>query len=207
MTSRELIALAREYATYDLPYSTIMLLNDLADALELVEAEKHYNQLVAVFADDVESVIQPLDLKSGCIFPSAPDDGEVVLLQRPCNPPTQEEVIARQEKAEIEIKEAKEKLFGHSSTRGQRAKLPLYEDFPVPQKVLDIIKSFKKKPNVPHWIVHDKCYFDPIYECSVCGGWHDDEGAYYDDLCPFCGAIMDEDAEEWIEDGYDTCRR
>ena len=99
MTNRELIALAREHATYDIPYSTTQLLNDLADALELIEAEKHYNQLVAVVADGVAL--------------ETPLTGEVRLLQGPCNPPTQEEVIARQERAEREIKEAKLKWFGH----------------------------------------------------------------------------------------------
>ena len=142
MTNKELIELAREHATYDLPYGTIMLLNDLADALELVEAEKHYNQFVAVFADDVESVIPPLDLKSGCIFPCTPDEAEMIV-----------------------------------------------------------------SSDVSHWIVHDKCYCDPIYECSVCGSEFYDKNVYYDDLCPDCGAIMDEDAEEWIDYGYEHCGR
>ena len=38
--NKELIALAREHATYDIPYGTIMLLNDLADALEREETLK-----------------------------------------------------------------------------------------------------------------------------------------------------------------------
>ena len=104
MTNRKLIALAREHATYDIPYSTIQLLNDLADALELVEAEKHFEQFLDMLPDDIGPIIPPLD---------APDEDEVMLLQKLCNPPTQEEVIARQERAEREIKEAKLKWFGH----------------------------------------------------------------------------------------------
>ena len=134
MTNRELIELAREHATYDLPYSTIMLLNDLADALELVEAEKHYNQFVAVVADDVELVLPSLDLKSGCIFPCTSD--------------------------------------------------------------------------TPHWIVHDTCWVGTYYECSVCGKEFDyDDDICYDNPCPACGAIMDVEAEEIIEYGYDNCGR
>ena len=158
MTNEELIALAREHATYDLPYATIQLLYDIANALELEEAQKHYDQLVAVIPDDVAL--------------ETPLVGEVRLLQRPCNPPTQEEVIARQEKAEREFNEAKEKLFG------------------------------KKKSKVPHWIIEDKGFGGMYIECSVCGArWHDlfdKKIPYSDDPCPVCGAIMDEDATEYI---------
>lgn len=137
MINEELIALAREHATYDLPYATIQLLNDLADALALMEAEKHYNQLIAVFADDVESVIPPLDLKSGCIFPSVPDEGDIIV-----------------------------------------------------------------SSDVPHWIIEDKGFGGMYIECSVCGArWcdlFDKKIPFSGDPCPVCGAIMDEDAEEYI---------
>lgn len=124
-TNRKLIALAREHATYDIPYSTTQLLNDLADALE-----------------------------------------------------------------EFTYK------------RGQRAKLPLYEDATVPQVVLDLIKPFEQKSNIPHWIIEDKGFGGMYIECSVCGArWCD----LFDkkiprsyDPCPVCGAQMDEDAEEYI---------
>lgn len=163
MTNRKLIALAREHATYDIPYSTIQLLNDLADALELVEAEKHFEQFLAMLPDDIGPIIPPLD---------APDEDEVMLLQKPCNPLTPEEVIARQERAERELNETKEKLFG------------------------------KKKSKVPHWIIEDKGFGGMYIECSVCGArWcnlFEKNMPFTDDPCPVCGAQMDEDAIEYI---------
>ena len=61
MTNKKLIALAREHATYDIPYSTIQLLNDLADALELVEAEKHFEQFLAMLPNE-GLAMPPLDI-------------------------------------------------------------------------------------------------------------------------------------------------
>lgn len=99
--NKELIELAREHATYDIPYSTIQLLNDLADALERVEAlQKHIMINLRQFLPDdaeLEEIVSR----------------EIHLLQRPCNSPTPEEVAARQKKAERELEEAKIKWFGH----------------------------------------------------------------------------------------------
>lgn len=100
-TNRKLIALAREHATYDIPYSTTQLLNDLADALEREETlKKHVMISLQQFLPD-DAELEELVSR------------EIRLLQAPCNPPTPEEVVARQERAERELKEAKLKWFGH----------------------------------------------------------------------------------------------
>ena len=164
---KELIELAREHATYDIPEGTCILLERLANALEREESLKKHIiiSLRPFLLDDAE--LEALVSR------------EIHLLQRPHNPPTQEEVITRQTKAAKLIKEAKDKLFGR-----------------------------KQKSDVPHWIMHDICYYGVEYECSVCGKRFEyDDDICYDDPCPACGTVMDVEAEEVIEYGYDSCGR
>ena len=115
-------------------------------------------------------------------IPASEETSSVHLLKSRV-PPTPEDVIARQEQARIEIAEAKKKLFGNKSFRGQRVKLPLYKD-------------------TPHWIIEDKGFGGMYIECSVCGArWCDlfeKNIPHADDPCPVCGTQMDEDAKEYI---------
>ena len=66
----------------------------------------------------------------------------------------------------------------------------------------------KQKPNIPHWIIHDVCWYGTRHECSVCGAeFGYEKTIHYDDPCPICGAVMDVEAEEVIEYGYENCGR
>ena len=52
-----------------------------------------------------------------------------------------------------------------------------------------------------HWIIEDKGFSGVRYRCCNCReSWNDYYGKFSKDICDNCGEIVDEDANEYIEE-------
>lgn len=52
-----------------------------------------------------------------------------------------------------------------------------------------------------HWIIEDKGFGGVVYRCSNCGeSWNDYYCKFPKDFCAWCGELIDEDADEYIEE-------
>lgn len=63
---------------------------------------------------------------------------------------------------------------------------------PIKEALYAARKALEQKPKTGHWIEHPhECGINweyPMYECSECHGWTEDDS----DFCPDCGADMRE---------------